>query len=336
MKKNGLLLLFFCGLSFLFYFLIINRPFVCDDYSVLKRVAIDKVIFINGFFRPLSDIAIYFNYLIGRFHASGYYVFNILIHGINSFLLFQFCNKWKWTDSSHKQKIFAFTASLLFLTYPFHNECIVWILGRASLMASTFGILGLLILVSNISQTRKIILVCLCWFIGLASYESIFLLPLMILVINYDSRQKIFKKNISWIIALGATLIIHLVIRLKMSGGFLGSYGKNFFTETITHYTANLFKVVGRLFVPPVQNYYLQIILFALLAVFIAGILFFFFKKFKKDNYERIFFLKLIILILITAAIPVLFSVSTKTSESDRFLYFPSFFLCALIAFLMV
>src|ERR1700722_750019 len=158
MKKNGLLLLFFCGLSFLFYFLIINRSFVCDDYSVLKRVAIDKIIFINGFFRPLSDISIYFNYLIGGFHASGYYVFSILIHGINSFLLFQFCNKWKWTNSVHKQKIFAFTASLLFLTYPFHNECIVWILGRASLMASTFGILALLILVSNISQTRKILL----------------------------------------------------------------------------------------------------------------------------------------------------------------------------------
>jgi hypothetical protein len=34
--------------------------------------------------------------------------------------------------------------------------------------------------------------------------------------------------------------------------------------------------------------------------------------------------------------IPVLFSVSTKTSESDRFLYFPSFFLCAMISFLMM
>src|SRR5579864_5577998 len=109
MKKNGLLLLFFCGLSFLFYFLIINRPFVCDDYTVLKRVAIDKIIFIKGFFRPLSDFTLYFNYLIGGFHAWGYYVFNILIHGINSFLLFQFCSKWKWTDNAHKQQIFAFT-----------------------------------------------------------------------------------------------------------------------------------------------------------------------------------------------------------------------------------
>ncbi|HLY70034.1 MAG TPA: hypothetical protein VKR53_09905 [Puia sp.] len=336
MKKNGLLLLFFCGLSFLFYFLIINRPFVCDDYTVLKRVAIDKIIFIKGFFRPLSDFTLYFNYLIGGFHAWGYYVFNILIHGINSFLLFQFCSKWKWTDNAHKQQIFAFTASLLFLTYPFHNECIVWVLGRASLMASTFGILGLLILVSSFSQTIKIVLVCLCWFIGLTAYESIFLLPLMIFVITYKNRSEIFKRNIIWIVVLSATLICHLIFRLRISGGFLGSYGQNFFTERMIHYAANFFKVAGRLFLPPVQNYYWQAIVFVLLGGLIAGILFFFFRKFRTGNSERIFFYKMIVLLVVTAVIPVLFSVSTKTSESDRFLYFPSFFLCALIAFLMV
>ncbi len=336
MKKPWIQVLFFCGLSFLFYFVTINRGFVCDDYIVLKRVVVDKTLWIPDFFRPLSDIAIYFNYLLGGFNAKGYYVFNILIHGINSFLLFRFCLQWKWTENMARQQLFAFVAGLLFLTYPFHNESVVWMLGRASLLAATFGILALVILVSGIAQPLRIFLVCLCWFIGLASYESIFFLPVMVLLINDDKRRGIIKRNGYWILALTATFVLHLAVRIYMTGGFFGTYGRSFFTQKIIHYSVNIFKVTGRFFLPPVQNADLLILLFALVVALIIIALIFFFKKIRLADPRRIFFLKLLGLILITAVIPVLFSVSTKTSESDRFLYFPSFFLCSAIAFLLV
>src|SRR5664279_1555859 len=144
---------------------------------------------VKGFFRPLSDLTLYFNYLVGGLNPAGYYLFGILLHGINSFLLFKFCQKWKWTSNKYTQDRYAFIAATLFLCYPYHNESIVWILGRASSMASTFGILSLILLVTALPERIKILSVCVCFFIGLTSYESILVLPLMILVIQYTRNS---------------------------------------------------------------------------------------------------------------------------------------------------
>src|SRR6266705_830143 len=132
LQKTSVPLLFFIIGALILFFPIINRSFASDDFLVLKRVGIDKIIRIKGFFRPLSDITLYLNYLAGGFNPVGYYLFNILLHGINSFLLFQFSLKWKWTTNDSQQRVYAFIAGLLFLTYPFHSEGITWILGRGS------------------------------------------------------------------------------------------------------------------------------------------------------------------------------------------------------------
>src|SRR5450631_1599475 len=126
-------LVFFCFASLLLFFPGVNRTFASDDFLVMKRVGLDKVIFIKGFFRPLSDITLYFNYLLGGFDPAGYYLLNIFMHGVSSFLLFRFCLRWKWADDEKDQRKYAALAALLFLCYPFHNESIVWVLGRASL-----------------------------------------------------------------------------------------------------------------------------------------------------------------------------------------------------------
>ena len=85
-------LFFFLVTAIVLFFPVLHRSFASDDFLVLKRVALDRIILIKGFFRPLSDITLYFNYWIGGFNPVGYYLFNIILHGINSFLLFLFLN----------------------------------------------------------------------------------------------------------------------------------------------------------------------------------------------------------------------------------------------------
>src|SRR5579871_3652800 len=97
----------FCIASLLLFLPILHNSFLSDDFAVMKRVGADKTIFIRGFFRPLSDVTLYLNYRIGGFNPKGYYLFNILLHGINSYLLFRFCLNWRWANDERKQYLFA-------------------------------------------------------------------------------------------------------------------------------------------------------------------------------------------------------------------------------------
>ncbi len=335
LQRTWFQLLFFPVASLVIFYPVIHNSFLSDDFRVMKRVGIDKIIFIKDFFRPLSDITLYLNYLAGGFNPAGYYLANIILHGLNAFLLLKFVGNWKWTPDPARQRMSGWLAGLIFLIYPFHNESIVWILGRASLVANFFGIIALLALVSKLPGNKKIAAVCACYFIGLTSYESIILLPLMVLVILFRHRLKAVV-YFRWIAALGLTLLTHLIIRVMVSGGVLGSYGKGFFSWQLVNYLGTIPKVAARLFLPPIQD----TLVFTILMLILLGILFWlvrtFFLQFREQRDMIFYGLKIVLLISIACVIPVLFGVSTHSSESDRFLYFPSFFIAAAISFLML
>jgi protein O-mannosyl-transferase len=332
-------LLLFCVLSFVIFFPNLSRSFASDDFLVLKRVGIDKVIWIKGFFRPVTDMIHYLNYCIGGFNPVGYYALHILMHGINSWLLLQFCRNWKWVDDERVQRQFAMSASLLFLAYPFHSEGVSWILGISALSAGLFGMAALLAVVSGISRGSRIFWCCLFYFIALACYESVMLLPLMVLVIVYGEKRSLRAMG-GWIAALGGTLGVHLVVRVLVSGVFAGEYGGKFFGGRLFYYAKNFIALLDRLFLPPIQDLRVQLACGALLAAGLVVLAFSFWRAVKKEGgwrrvAWRLYFIQLMLLLGISCLVPVLSGVSTHTCESDRFLYFPSYFFCAGVAFVM-
>src|ERR1700730_9872989 len=86
-KPGWFPLFLFTATSFLLYLPVLNRYFVSDDFKVLRRVCFDHIILIKGFFRPLSDLSIYMNYRLGGLEPEVFNSFNILVHGLNAFLL---------------------------------------------------------------------------------------------------------------------------------------------------------------------------------------------------------------------------------------------------------
>ena len=326
-------------LYFLFYFVaaiilflpILNKHFVSDDYVVLKRVCLERTLRVEGFFRPLSDCTIYLNYLIGNLRSPGFNLLNIFIHSVNSFLLFQLCLKWKWSPDEKLQWRYALVASILFLTYPFHNEAVAWLLGRGSSLAATFGISALLILLSGWNDKVKYLGVCICYFIGLLAYESIIILPLIIFVLLIGNKTPT-KTFLNWTLVFFITGIAHLILRYNFSGAIFGKYGEDFFDVPLVNFVGNTFKVIGRLIIPPISNP----LLFLVILAFTAGAIFYlFFIKLKKQIPNRPFVFKLLGILGCTLIIPFLFAVSTRTSEGDRLLYTPSIFFCCLISFLL-
>jgi protein O-mannosyl-transferase len=334
-SKRWIQLCLFVFASFILFFPILNNSFLSDDFLVMRRIGIEKKILIKGFFRPLSDLSMYFNYLIGGFDPKGYYAFNILLHGINSFLLFIFCKKWKWIDDTRKQNLFAVIAAILFLTYPFHNESIAWIVGRGALWGNFFAFAALLFLKTKFPDPAKIFGACLCYFIGMAFYESLIFLPVIILILIQKDSEGGFKiKN--WGIAFAVTFILHIILRIAISGTVLGEYGSTIIHEKIAVYLVNIFKVAGRLFLPPSDDTKSSSVIFILLLAAILLLLFMFYKQYKDNFRYKIFLKKFIMCLVVASIVPVMFAVSTRTSESDRFLYFPSSFLCLIVSFLIL
>lgn len=321
-------------LALAMYAPVINNSFVNDDFLVLKKVCLDKELNTKGFFRPLSDITLYGNYLISGFNASGYRVTNILLHAFNAFLLFQFCIRWRWTGNERLRQQMAGFSALLFLCYPFHNESVVWILGRASLAAATFAYLALIIMAGSWREHWKITGASVCYFIALTGYESVIVLPAIILcwlLAHHASKRTILL----WMGAMLLVIVVHFILRIQVSGSVAGQYGGSLIGDESGGILANLSKAAGRLFVPPVNDPRLFIALTAACYIVLLAAFAWFWKKFSTDKKIRSHFGWLIMMLLIAMALPGLVGVSTNSSESDRFLYFPSFFLCAVIAFLL-
>lgn len=271
--SSGTGLLLFCAGSLLLFFPMLGRTFVSDDFEVMQRVA-GGDFRTPGFFRPLSDLSLYFNFLLGGLHPAGYYLFNILVHGINSWLVWRFCRKWPWTGDEGMQRHYAVLAALLFLAYPFHNEGIAWVLGRGASLAALFGLAVLVIVADGRGAVgvergggqdgvgpgaqapvagKKIIWAGILYFIGMMGYESVVMLPLICLVILV-MRGAGRKEMIRWAGVLGFVLIFHLALRIIVAGGILGEYGNGFFGSGWLRYVENFGDVSARLFLPPTED----------------------------------------------------------------------------------
>src|SRR4051795_10870809 len=91
-------------------------------------------------YRPGSDFLLHTDHLLYSYNASGYHITNYLLHFTTTFMLF-FTTK-RLLQPFYERNIvdkYAFIASLIFLFYPFHSECIFWLVGRSSLLAALFA-----------------------------------------------------------------------------------------------------------------------------------------------------------------------------------------------------
>ena len=335
-KRKGRLvglLLLFCAAALALFHAFPGRSFASDDFDVIRRVGPGGVIRIKGFFRPLSDITLYLNYKIGGLDPSGYYLLNIFLHAACSWLFYLFCLRWKWTEEKEQQG-FALIAALLFLTYPFHSEGIAWLLGRGASLSALFALGALWVAVTDLPGAWRRGWACLLYFIGMTAYESIMLLPLILLILLWGREP--LRQYYKWVLALSATLVLHLLVRAAVSGGVMGYYGGGFFGRGWGDYAGNVLKVAGRLFLPPSDDTRRMLLLSGLVFVVVVILLAVFWKRTAGKKGERVVLLKWGGMLLLSCITPVLSGISTRTSESDRLLYFPSLFVCGLLALLLI
>ncbi|MDP2941545.1 MAG: tetratricopeptide repeat protein [Candidatus Omnitrophota bacterium] len=132
-EKNRTVPMFFIlvALCFLVYANSLTGAFICDDLTVIVRnPSVGKL----DLFSPpaLLDSL---NYRVGKLNTFGYHLANVILHSLNSILVFIFLGIFFKTEA-------AFLGAGLFAAHPIHSEAISWVSGKPYL------IIGLFILVA--------------------------------------------------------------------------------------------------------------------------------------------------------------------------------------------
>ena len=121
---------------------IVKNPYIQDLFN-LKAIA-------DAFnTRFLVGLSLALNYSLGRLDVLGYHVFNIAVHVVASFLVYQLSLVTFKTPalSGHTllkhQKSISFFISLIFLTHPIQTQAVTYIWQRAASLAAIFYISSL-------------------------------------------------------------------------------------------------------------------------------------------------------------------------------------------------
>ena len=304
-----------------------------DDHSALWNSGVRGIPWRNGFFRPLSDITFRIGHLAHGSDTGCHRTFNVVVHGFNAFLLFSLFIRSNPRIGDRERTFSALAASLLFILYPFHQESIVWLVGRESSLGTFFVLLGLLMVSGTLPRAFRIVALAACMVIGALCYESALLLfPLALLIVWTAHSCSTLTKREALIALVGGTTV-YLGLRSALVGWSSEAYVTGFLTQTPLSLVYHIPKAMARLFLPPDPDPQAQLLKGALLlAGLLVGIVALVRTAQRSGRRSDAAFIW-IGLLSISCSIPALAGVSTATSESDRFLYMPSAFLCGLFGF---
>ena len=86
----------------------------------------------GGLYRPLIILSYALNYAAGGLHPWGYHFVNVLLHALNSVLVFLII------EALFENRSFAAWSGLLFALHPIRTEAVAYVVGRAEALAALF------------------------------------------------------------------------------------------------------------------------------------------------------------------------------------------------------
>ncbi len=329
--KDRVVLAVLCLLAVVLHLPVLGLSFFSDDFSILHRIGVTGDAGTGSFFRPLPDWTLYVNHIVTGPRPWTFRLENVLLLGINGWLVYLLARRMLRTMGIVTGNAPVF-AGLLFVLYPFHNEPQLWIVGRSTAMATGFILTGIIIALGQGPTARRVIGVFLSGVLGALCYESALLLPGLLLACMLITPV---NERRTWILLLGTSTIVvvlNLLTRMVWTGHVANAYGGAFFDATLPDLFMRGVKAVARLLLPPLDDEQAQLIRGGIVGtgLLVAGVLFWW-----RAPHQRMVVIALVLMVVVSSAIGTVASVSTRTSESDRFLYLPSAFVC-LLAVLMI
>jgi hypothetical protein len=151
-----------------------------------------------GFWHPLTWLSLMLDRELFNFNAGGFHWTNVILHLINTLLLFILLAA--ATDAPLRS---AFVA-LLFAIHPLHVESVAWVSQRKDLLCTVFGFASLWAYVkyARSPSLRRYFLVIIFFILGLMSKPMIVTFPFVMLLMDFWPLQRLASLKITSIESL--------------------------------------------------------------------------------------------------------------------------------------
>ncbi len=240
---------------------LLNQIDIWDDYyylninPYLKNLSIQSVITIFSVpylanYQPITILSYALEHHFFGFDPLPYHTLNILLHIINSILIFLFIRQLTGKINA------AFIASLLFGIHPLHVESVTWVSERKDVLYALFFILAMMsYLQFKIKKIYIYYFVALLLFVcSCMSKAMAVTFPVILILIDYlyDKEFKwksLFNKIPFFIFSLIFGLI---AVKIQKAGGAIGFTSNNVYTLSDRFFFANysLFFYTYKMFIP--------------------------------------------------------------------------------------
>lgn len=325
--------------------LIVNNPGIQGGWESVKNafspelwgLRADNEAF-QSFYRPTHTLLSIFDYQIWGLNPFGYHLSNMVLHLLNTILLYFFAYK------IIGKGISAFIAASLFAVHPVHTESVTFISARPDLLSAFFLLSSFYLYIRDKEETwrraigPRYIFSILFFAAALFSKEMSLTLPVFIALYSYFFEEK--GVRLKRVLPYFAVLIGYILFRIFAMNVFLEHHRMraDVVTLALTASTAVFDYVRLLLFPYPLRSYYtivwqdfLNLKVFASLALLFSagfGLLLLYIKKERKTVFALFW--------TFLAMAPVLNIGSLgEFSIAERYLYIPSIGFSILLAIIV-
>ncbi len=185
LKKRAVIILLIVAAVFAVYAQALKNGFVWDDTALVLRdpfirswrlIAEGFRHFLftdataSNFYRPLQRLTYTWDYAWFGLAPWGWHLSNILLHAAAAVMLFLFLEKLFAQFAVARGFEIAAVASLVWAIHPLHTSAVIYVAGRADLLAALFGFAGLYFALDRSWKAAPGAV--LCFFAALLSKES--------------------------------------------------------------------------------------------------------------------------------------------------------------------
>jgi protein O-mannosyl-transferase len=193
----------------------LSNPTVSGD----ERINTSEIFsnFHLGMYQPLAVLSFTINFRISGDTAWPYILTNILLHLLNTLLVYQLMGRWM------KSYVPAGIVALLFAIHPMHVEAVAWISTRSSGLYSLFFLSGLLVWDKYLDEGLKpkhYLLSLLFMLLALFSKSMAATFPLILFLMDYQKKRKFSFMVVTEKLPFLALSVIFGIVAIKAAGSF--------------------------------------------------------------------------------------------------------------------
>jgi hypothetical protein len=202
---------------------------------------------LDGFYRPLTLLSLRADYSVFGSALWGYHVQNILLHAVNSVLVFRVARHLRFERSA------AFWTAAWFAFAAMNFEPVLWPAARFDLLATAFVLVSVILFLDYLrdsgTASGKLVCSASAYVLALMNKESAYCVPLLLLVIaltrniwGLDSLAPRKLRTAAFV--FGSITALMLAVRIAIYKG-LGGYPASISGGASPHFSFTLKSITG-------------------------------------------------------------------------------------------